>query len=279
MRAIEFPLASRGDALRETRRMTNDVARLAGAFAAAFLAGGINSVAGGGTMISFPVLIALGLPPVVANATSTVGIWPGSIGSIWGFRKEITRVNRRLLWLLVPAAIGGGGGALLLRFTSAATFEHLVPILLLFATVLFMIQGPVQRRLRSVQAAHEADPGWLAAALSAQLLVAIYGGYFGAGMSIMNLSILGILGMTDILEMNAMTSLVSCVINAVAGVLFIVAGLVNWPFALAMTIGALAGGYGAAGVARRIGKPAVRTFVICVGLALAALMAYRVLRR
>lgn len=259
--------------------MIVDPTRLAGAFGAAFLAGAINSVAGGGTMISFPVLIGLGLPPVIANATNTVGIWPGTIGSIWGFRRELSRIKRRMLWLLVPAAVGGGAGALLLRFTPASTFETLVPILLLFATVLFMIQGPIQRRLRSTEAAHEAGPGWMTVALTAQLAVAIYGGYFGAGMSIMNLSILGMLGMTDILEMNGMTSAVSFVINGVAGVLFVIAGLVAWPYALAMTVGSLVGGYGAAGIARRIGKPAVRKFVISVGLALAAVMAYRVLRK
>lgn len=259
--------------------MKNEPLHLLFAFAAAFVAGAINSVAGGGTMISFPVLIALGLSPVMANATSTVGIWPGSLGSIWGFRKELAKVNRRLLWLLLPAGVGGAAGALLLRHTSAHTFEKLVPVLLLFATVLFMIQGPVQRRLRSREAAEAAGTAWMATALGAQLLVGGYGGYFGAGMSIMNLSILGILGMTDILEMNAMTSLMGCAVNGIAGALFIAGGLVAWPYALAMTTGSLIGGYGAAGAARRIGKVAVRRFVIAVGLTLAVVMAYKFLVR
>lgn len=258
--------------------VASDPSRLAGAFGAAFLAGAINSVAGGGTMISFPALIGLGLPPVIANATNTVGIWPGTVGSIWGFRRELAKVPHRMLWLLVPAAIGGGLGAWLLRSTPASTFEKLVPILLLAATVLFMVQGPIQRRLRTVEAARHAGLRWMTAAVVAQLAVAIYGGYFGAGMSIMNLSILGMLGMTDILEMNGMTSAVSLVINGVAGALFIVAGMVSWPYALAMTVGALVGGYGAAGIARKIGKKAVRTFVICVGLALAVVMAVKVAR-
>ncbi len=248
------------------------------AFAAAFLAGAINSVAGGGTMIAFPVLVALGLPAVVANATCTVGLWPGSVGSMWGFRRELSRIPRRMLWLLVPAALGGGGGAWLLRLTPPATFERLVPVLLLFATVLFMIQGPVQRRLRSVEAAQNPGARWLAAALAAQAAVAVYGGYFGAGMSIVNLSILGLLGMADILEMNAMTSLVSFVINGVAGVLFVLNGLVDWRFVAAMVFGALAGGYGAAGAARRIGKVAIRRFVVVVGLSLAAAMTVRLFR-
>jgi uncharacterized membrane protein YfcA len=255
-----------------------DPIRLGAAFLGAFLAGAINSVAGGGTMISFPVLVALGLPSVVANATNTVGIWPGTIGSIWGFRKELKVLNRRLLWLLVPAAAGGLLGAWLLRSTSTGTFDKLVPLLLFFATVMFIIQGPVQRYLKSVEAAQTAGTRWLAVALLAQVAVAIYGGFFGAGMSIMNLSILGLLGMTDIMEMNAMTSLVSLVINGVAGILFAVSGLVAWPYVAVMVVGSLVGGYGAVGVARRIGKPAIRKLVIGVGLVLAFAMAIRVLR-
>jgi uncharacterized membrane protein YfcA len=256
-----------------------DTVHLGIAFIAAFVAGAINSVAGGGTMISFPALVALGLPSVIANATNTVGIWPGSVGSIWGFRRELGRLNRRLLWLLVPAAVGGGLGAWLLRQTSTLTFDRLVPVLLLFATVMFMIQGPVQRYLKSTEAAQIGGSRWLTAALLAQFAVAIYGGYFGAGMSIMNLSILGLLGMTDILEMNAMTSLISLVINGIAGLLFAFNGLVDWLFVSAMVVGALAGGFGAAGAARRIGKPAIRRFIIGVGFALVAAMAFRVLRR
>ena len=253
-----------------------DTLHLLAAFGAAFLAGAINSVAGGGTMISFPVLVALGLNPVVANATNTVGIWPGSLGSIWGFRKELGRVNRRMFWLLVPALIGGLAGALLLRFTPPATFAVMVPWLILFATLLFIIQAKGQQRLRSVEAARHAGAKWLTVALIMQLGVAVYGGYFGAGMSIMALSVLGLLGMTDMLEMSATTSLLACAINGSAGIIFICAGLVAWPYALAMTTGSLAGGYGAAGIAKRIGKVAVRGFVIFVGVTITLIMFVRV---
>jgi len=253
-----------------------DLPHLLGAFGAALLAGAINSVAGGGTMISFPILMALGLPPVVANATNTVGIWPGSLGSIWGFRTELGRVNRRMFWLLLPALFGGLAGAVLLRSTPAGVFEKLVPWLILVATLLFIVQAQVQRRLKSVEAARHAGPKWLAIAIAVQLCVAIYGGYFGAGMSIMALSVLGLLGMTDILEMSATTSLLACAINGAAGIVFAIAGLVAWPYALAMTTGALVGGYGAAGVARKIGKVAVRRFVIGVGLTITVVMFVRV---
>ncbi|HLJ76845.1 MAG TPA: sulfite exporter TauE/SafE family protein, partial [Acidobacteriaceae bacterium] len=172
------------------------IAHLIAAMGAAFLAGGINSVAGGGTLISFPALIGLGLPPIAANATSTVAIWPGSLGSIWGFRRELAAVPRRMLLLAIPAVLGGLAGALLLRRTPAQIFAHLVPFLILFATVLFALQAPVQRRLRARAAGLSAhDPAGgpaeresrrrsgvriLSAAL-AQFAVGIYGGYFGAG--------------------------------------------------------------------------------------------------
>lgn len=248
------------------------------AFVAAFLAGAVNSVAGGGTLISFPVLLALGLPPVVANVTNTMGIWPGAFGSIWGFRKEIARLERRVYWLLLPALIGGFGGAFLLRATSSAAFEKVAPWLVLFATLLFMIQASRQSRVESSPLLQRAGFGWFLSALFAQLCVAVYGGYFGAGISIMSLSVLGLLGMTDMLEMSATTSLLSFAINGIAGVLFAASGLVHWPIAIVMALGALAGGYGATGVARKIGKVAVRRFVIGVGISISAVMFVRLLR-
>lgn len=256
-----------------------DFTHAAGAFAAAFIAGAINSVAGGGTMVSFPVLVGLGLPPVIANATNTVGIWPGSLGSIYGFRRELAKVPRLMRWLLIPAAVGSILGAYLLRHTPPSLFDRLVPVLLFFATFLFIIQAPVQRRLRSVEAAQHGGPRWMTVAVLCQFAVAVYGGYFGAGMSIMMLSVLALLGMTDILEMSAMTSLLSLCINGVAGVYFALSGLVSWPYVAAMAIGAISGGYGAAGFARKIGKVAIRRFVIVVGLSITVVMAIKVAHR
>lgn len=248
------------------------------AFGAAFLAGAVNSVAGGGTLISFPVLLAIGLPPVVANVTNTMGIWPGAFGSIWGFRKEIARLQRRVYWLLLPALVGGFAGALLLRSTSSAVFEKVAPWLVLFATLLFIIQASRQSRVEGLPLLQRTGLGWFLSALFAQLCVAVYGGYFGAGMSIMSLSVLGLLGMTDMLEMSATTSLLSFAINGIAGVLFAVSGLVHWPIAIAMALGALAGGYGATGFARKIGKVALRRVVIGVGISISMVMFLRLLR-
>jgi uncharacterized membrane protein YfcA len=248
-----------------------DPLQLAAAFAAALLAAAVNSVAGGGTLISFPILVGLGLPSIVANVTSTVGIWPGSLGSIWGFRRELSRADPRMRVLVLPCFLGGAAGALLLRATTTATFDALVPFLVLFATVLFALRGAVQDWLRRRSSGGElGGPRWRWLGLVAALAVAVYGGYFGAGMSIMNLSMLGMLGMTDLLEMNALTSLFSLCVNGVAIALFAAAGLVDWPVALAMAAGAVLGGYGAAGVARRIGRKALGRFVIAVGLVVSA---------
>jgi len=126
------------------------------ASSAAFLAGAVNSVAGGGTLITFPTLIGLALPSEIANATNTVAIWPGAMGSLWGFRREIREVDRRWAWLAIPSFLGGGIGATLLRITPPSIFDHLVPFLILFATLLFTIQGAIQARLRKRAGPHQA---------------------------------------------------------------------------------------------------------------------------
>jgi uncharacterized membrane protein YfcA len=249
-----------------------DIPHLAIAAAAAFLAGGINSVAGGGTLITFPTLMWLGLPSITANATNTVAIWPGSLGSIYGFRREFANADRIMRLLAIPSMIGGAAGAMLLRYTPTSVFDHLVPVLILFATVLFTVQAPIQRRLKSIEGKSERTAKWLLGAVGFQLLVGLYGGYFGAGMSIMMLSALAILGMTDILQMNALTSFFALCINGVAAALFIWAQMIYWPYVLIMAICAIIGGYGAAGAARAIGRTAVRRFVIFVGFTIAAIM-------
>jgi uncharacterized membrane protein YfcA len=252
-----------------------DFPHVLAAATAAFLAGGINSVAGGGTLISFPTLVWLGLPSITANATSTVAIWPGSLGSIWGFRSELGQTDPRLKLLSVSSLIGGGVGAILLRSTPASLFERLVPFLILFATILFMVQAPIQRKLKERSALAHGGGIWMPAAFALNLLVAVYGGYFGAGMSIVMLSALSLLGMTDILQMNALTSLFALCVNGVAAILFISMKMVDWRYVLPMAIAAVIGGYGAAGLARRIGRPAVRRFVIAVGLGMSILLFIR----
>ena len=257
------------------------LARFAAAFAAAFLAGGINSIAGGGTVISFPVLMALGLPPVVANATSTVGILPGSLGSIWGFREELRAVPAFYRWLLAPALLGGALGALLLRSTPAGVFERIVPWLILFATLLFTVQAPLRARFQKKAGTPRArGAGSTALALGLQCAVSVYGGYFGAGTGILMLSVFGLIGLTDMMEMTALGSLLSLAHNGIAALIFILVGLVSWNYVLTMAAGSVLGGYFAARFAQRLGKDAVRRFVILVGVGItAALFAHFFLAR
>jgi uncharacterized protein len=239
------------------------------AFGAAFIAGAINSVAGGGTLVSFPTLIWLGLPPVIANATSTVAIWPGSLGGMWGYRRELKDAERRIFVLVAPSLVGGIAGALLLRWTPPAIFSLLVPYLILFATLLFMAQEPIQRKLKTTDAVVHHSSRWLAGAIVFQLAVAVYGGYFGAGIGILMLAALSIIGLSDIHQMNGLKNLFGMSINGVAALYFVWAGMVYWPYVVIMAVGAIAGGYGGAGVARRIGRVMVRRIVIAIGFGMA----------
>ncbi|HLK46984.1 MAG TPA: sulfite exporter TauE/SafE family protein [Bryobacteraceae bacterium] len=246
-----------------------DLLHAAVAFGVAVLAGLVNSVAGGGTLLTFPTLIWLGLNSVTANATSTVAIWPGVAGSAWGYRRELRTVTPWLFWLLVPSVIGGLAGAWLLRFTPPALFDRLVPYLLLFATVLFMVQAPVQRWMKSPDATAHASRRWFGAVMAFQFFVAVYGGYFGAGIGIFMLAALGIMGLTDMHQMNALRVLLGGATNGVAIVYFVAHGMVYWPDVLVMAAGTIIGGYGGTGLARRLGRQTVRRIVIAIGFALA----------
>lgn len=239
------------------------------AFGAAFLAGAINSVAGGGTLVSFPTLIWLGLNSVAANATSTVAIWPGTVGSIWGYRRELQRAEGRFLALIVPSMVGGLAGALLLKLTPPAIFDRLVPFLILFATVLLMAQEQVQRWLKTGGPETRQTTRWLAGGMLFQLGVGIYGGYFGAGIGILMLAALSILGLKDIHEMNSLKVVFGGSVNGIAAIYFVWARMVYWPYVLLMAVGAIAGGYGGAGVARKLGGKAVRRIVIAIGFGMA----------
>jgi len=242
------------------------------AFGSAFVAGAINSVAGGGTLLTFPTLIWLGLPSINANATSTVAIWPGTVGTIWGYRQEMRTSSPRMLALVFPSVVGGIGGALLLNYTPPAVFDALVPFLILFATLLFMVQEPIQRRLKISHPESHKSTRWLMGAMTFQLFVALYGGYFGAGIGILMLAALSVLGLTDIHQMNGLKALLGASINGVAALYFIWARMVYWPEFVVMVIGAIIGGYGGALIARRIGGATVRRIVIIVGLSMAASM-------
>jgi uncharacterized protein len=246
-----------------------DLPHAAGAFAAAFLAGAINSVAGGGTLVSFPTLIWLGLDSVTANATSTVAIWPGTVGSAWGYRRELKNVESRFLAMIAPSLLGGILGAILLRLTPSSVFDRLVPFLILFATVLFMAQEPVQRALKTGDAATRRSTTWFVGGLLFQFGVGLYGGYFGAGIGILMLAALSILGLSDIHEMNSLKVVLGGSVNGIAALYFIWARMVYWPYVVLMAVAAILGGYLGAGTARKMGRTAVRRIVILIGLGMA----------
>ncbi len=237
-------------------------------FCAAILGGTLNSVAGGGSFITLPSLIFVGIPPINANATSTVAIWPGSVAGMGAYRKELAKQRRLVVILLsITSLIGGVLGAELLLSTSQATFVKLLPYLLLIATVLFALSGPMTARMRR-KTTLQNRLSWLTlAGISVlQLIIAIYGGYFGGGIGILMLASLGLMGMENIHEMNAMKTLLATLINGVAVVIFILRGVVAWPQTIVMVIGAIIGGYAGAYYARKIDQRWIRGFVILVGV-------------
>jgi uncharacterized membrane protein YfcA len=247
---------------------------------AAAVGSGINSIAGGGTLVTFPAIVGLGVPPIVANATSTVALWPGALASIWGYREELAGARRWAARFAIPSLLGGLAGALLLLATPGERFEEVVPWLVLLATLLFMAQRPLLAALRRWRSTTTApgDPATLSPPLPVlgyQLAVSVYGGYFGAGIGILMLAALGLMGFTSIHRMNGLKNWGGLCINAVAAVTFAVSGLVDWPVALAMAVGAMAGGYGGSRLAQRVPQALVRAAITAIGLASALWLALR----
>ncbi|MFN2492437.1 MAG: sulfite exporter TauE/SafE family protein [Pyrinomonadaceae bacterium] len=243
---------------------------------AAFAAGLINSIAGGGTLITFPVLIWLGLDPKVANATSTVALWPGLFGGLFGYRRELADSSAILLRLGITSVIGGALGAWLLIWTPSLTFARLVPFLILFATILFMAQGPIVHRLRLQPIVEQPRTLWWIGAIVFQFFSAMYGGYFGAGNGILMLAAMGILGLHDLNRANGIKNFLGICINAVAVLSFAFSNLVDWPAALIMAGAALIGGYCGAKMAVRIGQASIRRAIIVIGFVITFAMLWRV---
>jgi uncharacterized membrane protein YfcA len=249
---------------------------------ASALAGAINSVAGGGTLLTFTALLATGQVSTVANATSTVALWPGQLSSLWGYQKEIKQNARAIIPLSVLGVLGGIAGSLLLTQTPPSVFDKVVPFLVLTATVLFMIQEPLSRwqiaraaalakpEPAPVEEAPPKAPGiHLTLPITLFLLgVSIFGGYFGAGIGILCLAAFGLMGLTNIHQMNGIKAIFTLGINGVASAIFIIQGLVDWKIAGIMACGSIFGGWAGAGIAQRIGQKNVRRVVIAIGLLL-----------
>jgi uncharacterized membrane protein YfcA len=223
----------------------------------ALIGGVMNSIAGGGTLLTFPALIALGVPAINANATSTVALWPGAVGSMWGYRGELTGARGWVIGLSLPSLLGGAVGALLLMWTPAERFAALVPWLVLAATVLFSIQRPVMRwfaRHRTAESVDDAErtSGWLPPT------ILIY--------QFLMLAALGFMGLTNIHRMNGLKNWGGMCMNGVAAAMFAVSSLVSWPVALAMAVGAVSGGYLGSRTAQRVPQQLVRNAVVAIGL-------------
>jgi uncharacterized membrane protein YfcA len=258
---------------------------------ASAVAGAVNSIAGGGTLLTFPALVGLGISPIVANATSTIALWPGALGSMWGYRRELKGMRRWAVAFALPSLAGGLVGAWLLLRTPPERFAMLVPWLVLGATVLFMVQGPITARmawrrevgsgtpeaaklvgtdsaLGGFPSAHFPPPASRVppSVLFYQFLVAIYGGYFGASVGILMLAALGFAGFTNIHQMNGLKNWGGLCMNAVAAVTFAFSDIVNWPVALAMAVGATLGGYSGSRMAQRVPQRAVRRAIVLIGL-------------
>ena len=234
------------------------------------VSGAVNSIAGGGTLLTFPALLALGVPAIPANATSTVALWPGSFASLMGYRRELVGIERWAIRLAVPSLAGGLVGAALLLVTPEARFRAIVPWLVLAATVLFALQGPVMRWLKqrlsvsaTIVASRPLNPTFVM--LASQFGVGIYGGYFGAGAGILMLAVFGLMGLTNIHQMNGLKNINGICFNGVAAIAFAVMGLVNWPIALVMALGSSAGGYAMSGLAQRVPQAWVRNAVTVIG--------------
>lgn len=244
-----------------------DGALLAGAAA---VAGAVNAVAGGGTLLTFPALLAAGVPPVAANATNTVALFPGQLASSFAYRTHIAEERRRAAVLAVPSLFGGVVGAQLLLRLPESSFEAAVPWLIVFACVVLALQGRLKLLVSRVRHANHPAALW-----TAQLAISIYGGYFGAGIGILMLAAMGILLPSSIQHANALKVLFALLINAIAAAIFLASGTVRGAEAALMAVASIAGGYAGARLAQRLPPAGMRAFAIAVGLFAAGKMLLR----
>jgi hypothetical protein len=229
------------------------------------LANGINSVAGGGSLISFPYLMLVGrLPSGVANATNSVSLWPGSLSGLFGYRELIPRVSHYMKMLAIPTVIGAVCGSYLFVKTSTKVFDIVIPFLILLAAVLLLFQPAVKTFV--LRGKHSLHP---AVGVVLQILVAIYGGYFGAGMGIMMLAAFGLYMEGTIHELNAVKTFLGTFINLAASVVFVVQGLVRYEMAIPLIIGSVVGGFLAAKWGQRVNPELMRKSIAYFGLAMA----------
>jgi uncharacterized membrane protein YfcA len=246
----------------------------------ALVAGAVNSIAGGGTLITFPALLAALTPMhgaaagVLANATSTVALVPGSFAAAWGYRRQLSDARRWLVLLIAPSLVGGVIGSLLLTRLDPAYFDALVPWLILTATLLLLVDS-VRRRKSPVEVRSQYSGRTIVGLIAFQLVVSVYGGYFGAGIGILMLAALAMMGIGDINRMNAVKTVLTVCINGVSVVVFVCEGDVIARYALPMAAASILGGYLGAKLALRVHPRQVRVVVIAIGFALAGYFFYQ----
>lgn len=235
-------------------------------FSCAIVAGILNGIAGGGSFIAFPALIFTGVEPLAANATNNAALWIGTLASVGAYRSELSTQRRKLVMLSITSLIGGVLGSVVLLITPQTLFTKLIPYLLLLATLLFTFSKPLTTWLRARnQKRTNTESLPMPGILLLQLIIATYGGFFGGGMGILMLATLAVMGIESIHTMNAFKTLLATCINGVALIPFIIAGVIAWPQAFLMSIGALLGGYWSVYYVRRLKPEWVRYFVIGVG--------------
>lgn len=239
---------------------------------AAFIAGVLNAVAGGGSFLLFPAMLGTGMLPVQANATNTVALWPGQLTSVAAYRDDIRR-NRRLVFpMCLAGLVGGTTGALVLLSTPQSTFLHLVPWLLLVAATIFAFSGPVtrwiQRRKQSI--VHTPKPPRRTLIFVSTVVVCFYIGYFGAGAGFLIITLLSLFGYEDLNEINALKVVATTLANGIAFLIFVVGGEVEWRYCLMAMVACAIGGYSSARLSRRVPAPVLRGIVIVIGFGMAA---------
>ena len=244
---------------------------------AAFLAGVLNAVAGGGSFLSFPAMLGVGILPVQANATNTVAIWPGQLTSVAAYRDDVRKNLRAALLMGLAGLLGGTAGAAVLLNTPQMTFMRLVPWLLLGAASIFAVSGPVSRRLERLKAERrqQALAGHIHAPRRVPLFfvtiaVSFYVGYFGAGAGFLFMTMLALFGYEDIHAINALKVVANLLANGIAFVIFVVDGQVVWRYCLAAMVAAAIGGYYSASFAKRIPQRVLRALVVAIGMGMAA---------
>lgn len=238
---------------------------------ASVAAGFINAIAGGGTLVTFSTLTLAGVPPIPANITNTVAIAPGHAGATWAQRHNLVGQRQRMILLLPVAVVGGIVGSVLLLNTPEKLFSALVPWLILFASLLLAVQDPVRKWLVRYTTERGTQPPSLGWAVPAVFLAAVYGGYFGAGISIIFLAVLGVFIDDSLTRLNALKQTLSFVVQTASAIFFIFTGLVIWPIAIVMAIGAIFGGW-LGGKFATVVKPATLRWTVVIGGVLVAIV-------